>query len=459
MVTITNPFLLGNFAPGRRGGHRRPTSRSSARCRPSSPAATCATARTRTRMPDGAVPLVPRRRHGARRRAPRRRGPWYRNRWVRSAQIARALGEPQPVRARRRRCTTRATPTSSATPAASGAHRRRAALRALARARHPRRRDFGGPLPTGYTAHPKLDPRDRRAARRSPTPGPSRPQLPRDRRDRPARAQRADRGRAARSMVHDLALTAAHVVFFDLPVVFDLDVACSGLRFPYRWDDDYARARRRHAPRRRRRRRRVVRRRARATCSTRSTRTTTATRSSSTSCRHPTMFAHEHRRARTTAPADARALDDRPGGRQGPRGAPRRPRPGVPRVDERCSVSRTATATRSARSTTRRPRSTATARAQARPVDRARPRCTTSAPGRARASSCSCRPTARRRRGRRLAHGLRLRPATRRERPRDPRRPRLRRPTRSPRCTSRTRAVRLPRQLDPPISPDISISG
>ncbi|WP_343710099.1 carotenoid oxygenase family protein [Mycobacterium sp.] len=42
------------------------------------------------------------------------------------------------------------------------------------------------------------------------------------------------------TMMHDFALTAGHVIFLDLPVVFDLDVA---LRrdgdVPYRWRDDY----------------------------------------------------------------------------------------------------------------------------------------------------------------------------------------------------------------------------
>ena len=41
-------------------------------------------------------------------------------------------------------------------------------------------------------------------------------------------------------MMHDFALTADHVVFMDLPIVFDLDIAISGNGdMPYRWDDDY----------------------------------------------------------------------------------------------------------------------------------------------------------------------------------------------------------------------------
>lgn len=44
----------------------------------------------------------------------------------------------------------------------------------------------------------------------------------------------------ALTMMHDFALTADHVVFMDLPVVFDLELALSGeSAMPYRWDDAY----------------------------------------------------------------------------------------------------------------------------------------------------------------------------------------------------------------------------
>ena len=44
----------------------------------------------------------------------------------------------------------------------------------------------------------------------------------------------------ALTMMHDFALTAEHVVFMDLPVVFDLDIALTGESdMPYRWDDNY----------------------------------------------------------------------------------------------------------------------------------------------------------------------------------------------------------------------------
>jgi carotenoid cleavage dioxygenase-like enzyme len=37
--------------------------------------------------------------------------------------------------------------------------------------------------------------------------------------------------------MHDFAITAHHVVWLDLPVVFDLGLIADGM--PYRWDDNY----------------------------------------------------------------------------------------------------------------------------------------------------------------------------------------------------------------------------
>lgn len=41
------------------------------------------------------------------------------------------------------------------------------------------------------------------------------------------------------TMMHDFNLTESRVVFMDLPVVFDVEIAMSGSPLPYRWDDDY----------------------------------------------------------------------------------------------------------------------------------------------------------------------------------------------------------------------------
>ncbi|MGV0851325.1 carotenoid oxygenase family protein [Mycolicibacterium phlei] len=44
----------------------------------------------------------------------------------------------------------------------------------------------------------------------------------------------------ALTMMHDFALTASHVIFMDLPIVFNLDIALRGNGdMPYRWDDAY----------------------------------------------------------------------------------------------------------------------------------------------------------------------------------------------------------------------------
>ncbi|PXX13310.1 carotenoid oxygenase family protein [Mycolicibacterium moriokaense] len=44
----------------------------------------------------------------------------------------------------------------------------------------------------------------------------------------------------AHTMMHDFALTAEHVIFMDLPIVFNLDIAIKGESdMPYRWSDEY----------------------------------------------------------------------------------------------------------------------------------------------------------------------------------------------------------------------------
>jgi len=53
------------------------------------------------------------------------------------------------------------------------------------------------------------------------------------------------------SMMHDFAITQDHIVWFDLPVLFDLDLASQG-RFPYEWRPNYGAADWHHAPHRER---------------------------------------------------------------------------------------------------------------------------------------------------------------------------------------------------------------
>jgi carotenoid cleavage dioxygenase len=166
------------------------------------------------------------------------RANWYRNRWVRTPDIATALGAPQP---------TGPTPPmyeSSYTNVLGHAGR----IYSLTEGAMPYelsreldtlgRRDFGGPLPTGFTAHPKLDPET--GEMHGFAYSWADPNLIYHVIDATGRLVRSEPITVkGPSMIHDFALTRSHVVFFDLPVVFDLDMVSRGLPMPYRWDDDY----------------------------------------------------------------------------------------------------------------------------------------------------------------------------------------------------------------------------
>ncbi len=41
------------------------------------------------------------------------------------------------------------------------------------------------------------------------------------------------------TMIHDFCVTATRVIFMDLPIVFDMEIAMSGGGFPYHWSHDY----------------------------------------------------------------------------------------------------------------------------------------------------------------------------------------------------------------------------
>jgi carotenoid cleavage oxygenase len=159
------------------------------------------------------------------------RANWYRNRWVRTDGIAHAVGEES--------VTGPTPPMYDASNTNVLGHAGR--ILSLTEGAMPyelsreldtlRRLDFGGPLPTGLTAHPKVDPvtgelhafsywfaepyliyhligADGALVRSEPI------TLPRS------------------VMMHDFAITRSRVLFFDLPVVFDLAVQ----PFPFRWD-------------------------------------------------------------------------------------------------------------------------------------------------------------------------------------------------------------------------------
>ncbi len=98
--------------------------------------------------------------------------------------------------------------------------------------------DFGGRLQTAMTAHPKI----------CPTTGEMHffgyhffePYLVYHHTDAAGRLLGSEEIPVpGPTMIHDFNLTERHVVFMDLPVVFDLEWALAGDRFPYHWSDQY----------------------------------------------------------------------------------------------------------------------------------------------------------------------------------------------------------------------------
>lgn len=102
-----------------------------------------------------------------------------------------------------------------------------------------RQHAFGGSLPAGVTAHPKVDPLTGELHIMAYT---FMDNLLRYNVISPAgqlvRTEEIELGAAV--MVHDMALTQNYAVAFDLPVIFDLQMIDDGVALPYRWDADYS---------------------------------------------------------------------------------------------------------------------------------------------------------------------------------------------------------------------------
>ncbi|MBI1250936.1 MAG: 9-cis-epoxycarotenoid dioxygenase [Alphaproteobacteria bacterium] len=97
--------------------------------------------------------------------------------------------------------------------------------------------DFGGKLKTAFTAHPKICPEtgEMHGFGYSPMP----PWLTYHRFDAAGRlVESQEIPVKGPTMIHDFGMTRNHVVFMDLPVVFDLEMAIAG-KMPFRWSDDY----------------------------------------------------------------------------------------------------------------------------------------------------------------------------------------------------------------------------
>ncbi|HKP58977.1 MAG TPA: carotenoid oxygenase family protein [Polyangiales bacterium] len=165
----------------------------------------------------------------------------YRNRWIRTQKIEQALGLPAaPL-----------SPTDAAPGFGAGSisvvqHAGRLLapgevglpFEINAQADTLRQYDFDGALRTSMTGHPKIDPRTGEMFFFGYDFGPV------NLRYHVADAQ----GRLTKTlelptkgptMMHDFAVTATRAVFFDLPVVFDLQLIAQGHTMPFRWDDDY----------------------------------------------------------------------------------------------------------------------------------------------------------------------------------------------------------------------------
>lgn len=162
------------------------------------------------------------------------RAEWYRNRWVRTPRFeGRASGNPLDLR-------------GSVANTSVVAHAGRVfALveNALPMTIGPELEtlgyeDFGGRLTTPFTAHPKICPETGELHFFGYSPMP--PYLTYHVADRAGALIRSVAlPLPAPVMMHDFALTRGHVVFMDLPVVFDLGLAMRGT-MPFTWSDTHA---------------------------------------------------------------------------------------------------------------------------------------------------------------------------------------------------------------------------
>ena len=173
--------------------------------------------------------------HGIRLRGGR--AEWYRARWVRSNAVSEALGEepaPGERHADMDTANTNVIGLAGRTFALVEAGARPVELDyELATLRHS---DFGGTLPNGFTAHPKVDPDtgDLHAiAYHWALPYLQYVVVAPDATVRKVEQIQVDHG----PMVHDCSITQRWMVVYDFPVDFDLDVAMTGVRFPYVWND------------------------------------------------------------------------------------------------------------------------------------------------------------------------------------------------------------------------------
>ena len=175
---------------------------------------------------------------------------------------------------------------------------------------------FDGTLAEGYTAHPKLDPVHRRAARRQLPLGLGPPPVHRRRRPTAGSGARSTFPSPAARWSTTAPSPRTTSSLFDLPVTFDLDAAMAGSRFPYAWNPDHG-ARVGLLPREGRPTTCGGSTSSPATCSTRSTPTRTRPAGSCSTSSATRRCSTRTGSGPDEGPTRARPLDHRPRGGQG----------------------------------------------------------------------------------------------------------------------------------------------
>lgn len=166
------------------------------------------------------------------------RAQWFRNRWIRSTRVTRALGERRtPGRRNFPIGTVHTNVISHAGMLLALVETGCTAVQLDPELKTVRYTDLGGALPHGAGAHPKYDPAT--GELHAMVYSPLRTWAEYTVVNRAGALVSSRRiALAGRPMLHDIALTARHVVMFDLPVRFQVGPAVAG-RFPYRWDEDH----------------------------------------------------------------------------------------------------------------------------------------------------------------------------------------------------------------------------
>ncbi|MCW2948023.1 MAG: 9-cis-epoxycarotenoid dioxygenase [Actinoallomurus sp.] len=168
------------------------------------------------------------------------RAEWYRNRWVRSESVAQRLGEEWP-----------GGPTFEGFDFAPNTHVIGHAGSTFALVEGGPRPyeltyeldtvgpcDFGGTLPGAYTAHTKRDPRSGELHAVAYFFGREYVQyIVVDAAGTVVRT--VDIPVSDGPMMHDFALTERHVILYDLPVTFSMDLAAVGAKLPYSWNESH----------------------------------------------------------------------------------------------------------------------------------------------------------------------------------------------------------------------------